>query len=52
MSNLLRTIVSILFVLWIIGFITKFTGSFIHLLLVLAVILFAYDVIMRNRSDI
>jgi hypothetical protein len=41
------TIVSILFIVWLVGFLTKFTlGGFIHLLLVAGLILAIYNLLM------
>jgi hypothetical protein len=38
-AGLLWTIIVILFVLWLIGFLVHFAGGIIHLLLVIAVVL-------------
>ncbi len=39
MGNLLWTIIVVLFVFWILGFILHFGGGLIHILLVIAIIL-------------
>lgn len=44
------TIVVILFVLWLLGFIGHIGGGLIHLLLVIAVIVAVYNLIMGSRS--
>ena len=45
MANLLWTIIVILFVLWLIGFLLHFGGGLIHLLLVIAVIILIVNLI-------
>ena len=48
--NTLWTIAIILFVLWLLGIVTKFTlGGFIYILLVLAVIVVVVNLIRGNR---
>ena len=46
---MLWTIVGILLLLWLVGFVGGFGGSLIHVLLVLAIVVFAYDLITRRR---
>jgi hypothetical protein len=47
---MLYTIAVVLLVLWILGFATSFTaGGFLHVLLVLAVIAVAYQLITGRR---
>lgn len=46
---MLWTIVVILVVLWLLGFIGNIGGGFIHLLLVFAVIVVAYNLITGRR---
>ena len=48
---MLRTIAIILLVLWLLGFISlsSVLGSFIHLVLVLAIILFVIDLLSGGR---
>ncbi len=45
MANLLWTIIVVIFVFWLLGFILHFGGSLIHLLLVVVVILVIYNLI-------
>ncbi len=47
---MLYGIVVILFVLWVLGQLVHFGGEFIHLLLVLAVGLFIYNVFIKRKS--
>jgi hypothetical protein len=47
---MLYTIVSILFVLWLIGLIAHIGGGLIHLLLVAAVIVFLFQFITGRRA--
>ena len=50
--KMLWTIILILFVMWALGLATSYTmGGFIHALLVLAVIVFLYNVITGRRSS-
>ena len=50
--NMLWTIILILFVMWALGLATSYTfGGFIHALLVLAVIVFLWNVITGRRSS-
>ena len=48
-ATMLWTIVGILLLLWLVGFVGGFGGSLIHVLLVLAIVVFAYDLITRRR---
>jgi hypothetical protein len=47
---MLYTIIVVLVVLWLIGFIAHIGGDLIHLLLVVALIVFIYDLITRRRA--
>lgn len=48
---MLTTIVVILVVLWLLGFlVVHIGGGLIHLLLVLALIVFIYDLLVRRRA--
>lgn len=50
---MLWTIILLLFVLWALGLATSYTlGGFIHALLVLAVIVFFYNLITGRRSSV
>lgn len=44
------TIIGILLVLWLLGLVGNIGGGLIHLLLVIAVIVFIYDLITKRRS--
>lgn len=44
------TIIVILAVLWLLGFLGDIGGSLIHLLLVVALIVFIYNMIVGRRS--
>ncbi|MBU6454786.1 MAG: lmo0937 family membrane protein [Cyanobacteria bacterium REEB67] len=46
------TIISLLFFLWLVGFIANFGGSYIHALLVLAVALFLFQLITGRQSPV
>lgn len=48
---MLWTIITILAVLWLLGMVTSYTaGGLIHVLLVIAVIVFLYNIITGRRS--
>jgi len=50
MGGLLWTIISIMFVLWLIGLIANVGGGLIHLLLVVAVVLFLVNMFTGRRT--
>jgi hypothetical protein len=50
MGGLLYTIVSILFVLWLVGLLMNFGGGLIHILLVLAVVILVYQLVTGRRA--
>jgi Family of unknown function (DUF5670) len=47
---MLWTIIAILFVLWLLGFATHVGGGLIHLLLVVAVIVFIVNLLTGRRT--
>ena len=47
---MLYTIIGILLVLWLLGFSMHVGGGLIHALLVIAAIVFLYNLIVRRRS--
>jgi hypothetical protein len=46
------TIISLLFFVWLVGFIANFGGGYIHALLVLAVALFLFQLITGRQSPV
>ena len=46
---MLWSIVGILLVLWLVGLVAHIGGALIHFLLVLAVIVFIYNMVTRSR---
>lgn len=50
MGSLLWTVISILIVLWLVGFLMHLGGSLIHLLLVIALVLFIYNLVTGRRA--
>ena len=49
-NNMLWTLFTILLVLWLLGLVTSYTlGGFIHILLVLAIVVFAIRIIQGRR---
>ena len=47
---MLWTIIVILVVLWLIGFIADFAGGLIHLILVVAAVIFVIQLLMGRRG--
>jgi hypothetical protein len=47
---MLWTILVVLVVLWLLGFVSHVGGNLIHILLVLAVIVLIYNVVIGRRS--
>ena len=46
----MRTIVAILIIMWLLGFSFHVGGGLIHLILVVAVIMFVYDMLVGRRT--
>jgi hypothetical protein len=50
---MLWTILAVLCILWVLGMVTSYTlGGFIHLLLVVAVVLFVFNLITGRRRSV
>lgn len=47
---MLWTIILILFVLWLLGFSFQLGGSLIHILLVIALVVFVFNLLTSRRS--
>lgn len=47
---MIGTIIGILIVLWLIGFVGNVGGSLIHLLLVVALVVFLFDLFVGRRT--
>ena len=47
---MLRLIVGILIVLWLIGLLAHIAGGLIHILLVIALVVFIYDTLVARRA--
>ena len=52
MGNLLWTIIVVLFVLWLLGFLLHVGGGLIHIILVIAVILFVVNLITGRGARV
>ena len=52
MAGLLWTIIVILFVIWLLGFILHFGGSLIHIIIVIAVILLIYNLLTGRGARV
>ncbi len=50
LANILWTIVVILVVLWLLGFLFNVGGGLVHILLVIAVIVLAYNLLTGRRA--
>ncbi len=47
---MLYTIIAILVILWLLGLIAHIGGALIHLLLVIAVVMFIYNLLVKGRA--
>ena len=47
---MLLTIASILVILWLLGFALNIGGGIIHILIVIALVVFIYDMLTRRRK--
>ncbi len=47
---MLRFIVGLLVVLWLLGFLIKIGGGLIHILLIVALVVFIYDMVTKNKK--
>ena len=52
MAGLLWTIIVILFVLWLVGFLAHFAGGLIHLLLVIAIVLVIFNLLSGRGARV
>jgi hypothetical protein len=52
MVGILWTVITILFVLWILGFALHVGGALIHLLLVIAVVLFVFNLLTGRGARV
>ena len=48
-QRMLRAIVTVLLILWLLGFVLHIAGGIIHLLAVIAVVVLIYDIIARKK---
>ena len=51
-ARMLYTIISILFVMWLIGFAMSWGGPLVHLLLVAAVVIFLFNFLTGRRTTV
>jgi Family of unknown function (DUF5670) len=52
LSNILWAVIVILFVLWLMGWLVGNVGSFIHVLLVIAVLVLLYNLLVGMRRGV
>jgi hypothetical protein len=50
MANLLWTVVVVLVILWLLGFVSHVGGGLIHILLVIALIVLIYNLLAGRRA--
>lgn len=50
MGNLLWTIIVILVILWLLGFLMHIGGSLIHIIIVIAIVLFIINLLTGRRT--
>lgn len=50
MGNIIWTLIGLLVVFWLIGFLVHVGGSFIHLLLVIALVLFVINLLSGRKT--
>ncbi|MBD5655949.1 MAG: lmo0937 family membrane protein [Candidatus Eremiobacteraeota bacterium] len=52
MAGILWAIITVLFVLWLLGFVAHVGGGLIHILLVVAIILFVFNLLTGRGARI
>jgi hypothetical protein len=52
MVNLIWTVITVLVVLWLLGFVLHIGGAFIHLLLVVAAIMVVFNLLTKGRATL
>jgi len=52
MANLIWTVIVVLFVLWLAGFLLHFGGGLIHIVLVVAVALVIFNFVTKGRASL
>jgi hypothetical protein len=52
MINLIWTVIVVLFVLWLLGFVLHVGGALIHLVLVVAVVLVIFNVLTKGKATL
>ncbi|MBD5632963.1 MAG: lmo0937 family membrane protein [Candidatus Eremiobacteraeota bacterium] len=52
MAGILWAVISVLFVLWLLGFVAHIGGGLIHILLVVAVILFVFNLVTGRGARV
>ena len=52
MVNLLWTVIVVLFVLWLLGFLLHVGGGLIHIVLVVAVVLLVFNLVTKGKATL
>ncbi len=52
MANLIWSVIVVLFVLWLLGFVLHIGGALIHLVLVVAVVLLVFNLLTKGKATL
>ena len=52
MKNILWTVITVLVVLWLLGFVMHFGGPLIHIVLVVAAVVLVFNLITTGRATL
>lgn len=52
MVNIIWTIISVLFVIWLLGFFLHIGGALIHIALVVAIVLVVYNLLTKGKATL
>lgn len=52
MVNIIWTVITVLVILWLFGFVMHIGGALIHIVLVVAVILLAYNLLTKGKATL
>jgi hypothetical protein len=52
MVNFIWTVITVLFIFWLLGIVLSFGGYFIHVALVVAAILLIYNLLTKGRATL
>ena len=52
MANILWTIISVLFVIWLLGLVLHFGGALIYIALVVAIVLVVFNLLTKGKATL